>query len=399
MVERLRPQLYAYAFFDELGPLYAIYPLWMATNGLSIGQISGIYVLWAAVGMVFEVPSGALADRVDRRRLIGLAVLLRAIGIAIWFAWPTLLGFALGTALYATHTSLASGAFEALVYDELGALDAQDAYAQVMARVGQANHVGIALGTGAAAVLLALGGSMPLLGWLTVAIHLPSLGFILTLPESAPLERDHPTLGEWFATLKQGTELAIRDVPIRRFVLLGGVLEGMFILDEYTHLLASFRGASDAWVAVVVGVVWVGLIVGGEVAARRPDLPAGVLGAVLGLAAIGTASGLVTNTVVGVATIGLAYAAMNLTWVLSDARFQARIPSEVRATVTSVRAFGSLWVSMAALAGIGWMAIGNDPQPGLLIALAVLTIAGGFVARWVGPQIGASIAEESRMSA
>ncbi len=380
---RLKRLLYLFGFVDEFGPIYAIYPLWFLAQGMTTSEISILYVTWAGVGLFLEVPSGALADRIDRRRLVACAVALRAIGIAAWMLWPTTAGIFTGAILWAIHTALASGAFEALVHDELKSMSAAAHYPVVMARLGQANHLGIALGTAASTGLLALGFDMPVAAWVTVGLHLPSIVFVLALPDSRVVQREGVTVNEWWRTLRAGTSVALRNRVVARLVILGCLLEGLFILDEYVHLLAKARGASDVLVPILVGLVWLGLLLGGEVAARQPTLSGRTLGAILSLGGALCLSGLLWRSVWGVAGIGVAYATLNLAWVLSDARLQAQIPSDTRATITSVRSLFSSGTEMAALGAVGLMATGNDPAPGLILLVTVLGAAGLLVARWV----------------
>lgn len=382
-MQKLKRQLYAYAFVGEFGPFYAIYPLWFIAQGMSAAQISLLYVTWAAVGLLLEVPSGALADRVDRRRLIAFALLLRALGLALWMAWPTVLGSFAGAVLWATHTALASGAFEALVHDELEGVGSEDDYPVVMARIGQASHLGVALGTAASAGLLAGGFGMPFAAYLTLALHAPAIFLVLALPDSRGVAVESVTLRSWYRTLREGTRRARQSGEVARLVVLGSLLEGLFVLDEYVHLLGKERGASDAWIPVLVGVVWGGLLLGGEIAARRPALSSRGMGVLLTLGGVLTLGGLVSGSLWGVASIGVAYATLNLVWVLSDARLQAKIPSETRATVTSVRSLFSSGTEMAALGAVGLLAAGNDPTPGLALLVCVLAATGLLVARWV----------------
>lgn len=69
-VDQLRRRLYALAFIDEFGPSYAVFTLWFNDHDVTTSQLSIAFVLWAATAIVLEIPSGALADRVDRRRLL-----------------------------------------------------------------------------------------------------------------------------------------------------------------------------------------------------------------------------------------------------------------------------------------------------------------------------------------
>ena len=48
---------------------------------------------------------------------------MRAAGIGIWLVWPTFTGVIVGAVLWATHDALASGSWEALIHDELTAIE------------------------------------------------------------------------------------------------------------------------------------------------------------------------------------------------------------------------------------------------------------------------------------
>jgi MFS family permease len=381
-VNDLRARLYAFGFADELGPLYAITPVYFLAVGTTPSDVSILFAWWAAVALVGEVPSGAVADRVDRRGLLAVALVLRAVGIAVWLVVPTFAGLATGVALWAVHMALASGAWEAYVYDVLVADDQEAAYATVMARLGQASLAATAIGTLSGAALLGLGAPLVALGWITVALHLPAIALVLALPAAAPTEEpDESEDDGWWATLRAGVSEAVGEPSILRLVVLGAVLEGLFVLDEYAPMLSEIAGASPASTALVVFVVWLGLLAGGEVAARRPRLAPGVLGTVLAVTAGLSCVALATGSVAGVAGLAVAYGGLQLTWVLYEARFQGAIVGTARATSTSVRAFGGAVLNIGFFAFVALL--GDDPTVGVVLALGVLVLVGPLVRRWV----------------
>lgn len=418
----LKRRLYGLAFVDEFGPIYAVYTLWFNDNGITTAQLSTVFLLWALTALALEIPSGALADRVDRRRLLGAAFAIRAVAIVLWLVWPTLTGLAIGTALWALHDALASGAWEALIHDELDTIGRARWYAPVMARIGQFSHLGVAAGTLVGAGLLWLDVGLVTLGWLTVAAHVGSISLVLTLPDASRRRETRPrsaaedadeggadpttdrSIGggpvagtiladvapddsfsyrEWWATLRSGVRDARTDPVLTRLVVVGAMLEGLFIVDEYVPLLVRARGGVDAQASVVVLVVWVGLLVGGEVAARRPALSGRVLGTTLIAGVTVMTFAFVTSSVWTLMLVGIGYAALQAVWIATDARLQERTPSDTRATVTSVRGVGSATISMAAFIVIGAMADGDDPTPGQFVVLAALAIAGVLVVRWL----------------
>ena len=84
----------------DLVPIYPLYALLFADTGLSDAEISVLFALWSAVGIVAEVPSGALADRVGRRTSLVIGALVQAVGYACWVVFPGFPGFAAGFVLW-----------------------------------------------------------------------------------------------------------------------------------------------------------------------------------------------------------------------------------------------------------------------------------------------------------
>lgn len=224
MIDHLKRRLYGLSFIDEFGPLYAVYTLWFNDNGITTAQVSTLFLLWAAVSLVLEIPSGALADRVDRRHLLAVAFGLRATGITLWLIWPTLPGVIIGAVLWATHDALASGSWEALIYDELDRLKEAQRYGPVMARIGQCSNLGIAAGTIVGAGLLRVDVGLATLGWITVASHAGSILLVMTLPNlrvsatEAEAEADESQLREWWETMKAGLSEARTSPVLARLV-------------------------------------------------------------------------------------------------------------------------------------------------------------------------------------
>lgn len=406
----LRRRLLALSFVDEFGPVYAVYTLWLNDNGITTSQLSTVLLVWALVALVLEIPSGALADRVDRRRLLAVAFAIRATGIALWLVWPTVAGAVIGAMLWATHDALASGSWEAMIHDQLTAVGAAHRYGPVMARIGQASNLGLAAGTAAGAVLLRLDVGLVALGWITVAAHAGSITLVSRLPDVRWVTRTQPVddrrgagpgldiaddrtgsaIGAWWSTLRTGLATAGRAPAIGRLIVIGALLEGLFLLDEYVPLLSRARGGPDAAAPVIVLVVWVGLLLGGEVAARRPELPGRLLGPWLVVAMALTALSLIGDVVWALAFIAVGHAALEACWVTSDARLQERATGATRATVTSVRGFGSACVSMMMFALIGALSDGDDPTPGLFVLVAALAVTGLAIMRWLPPHVAAS---------
>ena len=379
----LRRRLYLLAFVDEFVPFAVLFTLWFDDNGVTVAELSVVLVMWAGATLLLEVPSGMVADRVDRRALLAGAFALRAIGVGVWILQPSLTGLLIGGGLWAVHGAAASGAWEALIHDELEAVGAQDRYGVVIARVGQFGHGGTAAAALVSTPLLGAGLDLAALGWFTVATHVVSIALVLSLPDVGWVvarARETGSVDDTAGSARTVIELLRRRavfVPVAVGIFVGGLA----ILDEYVPLLARNRGLDDPFVPLVFLSVWIGLLVGGEVAARQPaPRPIG-LAALVVVGGATALSALTTNTVWTLPLIAIAYAAIELTWVVADARMQAHVPAHVRATMTSVREFGVGAVAGMALAVTGIMSDDGDPTSGLIVVAVALIATGPLVAQ------------------
>ena len=396
-LSRLTWPVYAYAAFEEFILLYPLYALLFHDTGLSVAQISSLFVIWALSGVVVAVPAGAWADVVPRRLLLALAPLLAATGFTLWLLLPSYTAFALGFALWGVGGALSSGAFEALVHTELDRRGAADRYARVM---GTARALGVAaVGT---ATLLAVpvmaAGGYPAIGAASVAACVLCCAAALALPEhrtpvTAP-DAPRTAAARYTAVLRGGLAEAASSRRLRRAIALVVVITALWgVLDEYVPLLADEAGVPARTVPVVVLVVWGLVTLGGLLAGAADRLPPVGLAVLSALAAVAVGTGALLGSPVGWVLLGLGFGACQMLSVVADARLQARITGSARATVTSLAGLGTdvLTVSVYAFYAGVYALVGHAVAfalvavPYLLVALALVPLrtrtgtAGAFV--------------------
>ncbi|MER7994046.1 MFS transporter [Micromonospora chalcea] len=394
---RLAATLYGYAFLTDLVLLYPLYVLLFADTGLSVGQISSLFVLWAAAGIVLEVPSGVWADTVSRRLLLCLAPLLAAAGFALWVLLPSYPAFAVGFLLWGAGGALRSGALEALVFTELERLGAADRYARLIGRARTAEVLG-AVGSGVlAGPAYALGGYLAV-GAASVATCLLAAAVAARFPEHRPRssalvpggEPDGPRASAapgddepgWLDSLRLGLREVRADRRVRAAVLLVAAVTAIWGgLDEYTGLLAADTGMAEVGVPLLLLLVWAGMTVGGLLAPLGERLSHRGYAGLLVFAAGATAAGALLRHPAGFVLLAAAFAAFQLATVLADVRLQARIAGSARATVTSLAGMATDLTIVAFYAGYGLLAgaVGNPAAfavavlPYLLVALWLFT--------------------------
>jgi MFS family permease len=353
---RLTRPLYAYAALGEFVLLYPLYVLLFDETGLSVTQISSLFVIWSLSSVLVAVPAGAWADVVPRRHLLAAAPLLAACAFTLWLLWPGYWTFALGFVLWGAGGALASGAREALVYTELARRGASDRYARVMGVTRALDVAAVGAATLLAVPVMAHGGYAAV-GAASVAACVLCALAALALPEhrgasdgAAPADgaatAEGSEAGEepsgYLDALRGGLAEARSSRPVRSAIVLVVAVTGFWeVLDEYVPLLAAESGVPTAAVPVVVLVVWVFIPLGGLLAGPASRLPVRALAVLIGLAAPAVAAGALLAGPVGWVLIGVGFGICQMAGVVADARLQDRITGSSRATVTSLAGLGT----------------------------------------------------------
>lgn len=433
-----------FAATGDLVPYYALYALLFADHGFGPGQISLLLAFWSVTAFLFEVPSGAWADTVSRRGLLILNGLLMASGFVVWTVAPSFTGFALGFVLWGVASSLRSGTFEALVYDELAARAEARAYARVIGYTRSASESSAVIAI-LAATPLYLWGGYELVGWVSVgcaAVHtalaasLPAAPKSVSAAEVGELEEadaetvapavaapaaitpgprpattgpaaavDDPagsgqgTLHRYLLMLRTGVSEAVRVRLVRRGVVLGALLYGITAFDEYFGLVAGEAGAATAFVPVLVGVTVLGSLLGSLLAGRTEAVRARTLARALGAAGVlfgvgALVAGLAVRwpgavyvcTGLGFVAIAIAYGVVYNASIVAEARLQDAISGPARATVMSVSGLLEELVSLAVFGFVAlatlWLSVSVTIA---LLGIAIVALA-GLTPFWLPPR-------------
>ncbi|MDX6334652.1 MAG: hypothetical protein QOG05_1992 [Streptosporangiaceae bacterium] len=359
--KRLAVTLYAYAFLDDLVVLYPVYVLLFAHTGLSVAQISSLFIIWSVTGLVLEVPAGVCADAVSRRLMLALGPLLSAAGFALWMGIPSYGAFAAGFVLWGAEGALQSGAMEALVYEELDRSGAAGRYAKTMGRAHAAGVGAVMTATALAGPVLAVGGYVAV-GMASVLAQLACAAVALAFPEyrsrdareavaaqAQPppgAEPDPAGLG-YLQVLRSGLhEVRVDRSVLRALLLVPAVTAVWGGLEEYDPLLARSTGVAASTVPLLIFLVSAGATVGGLLAAVGQQLTERVLAGILAFGALTLAAGALSARPAGFILIAAAFCGFQLASVAADARLQARITGPSRATVTSLAGLGTELVTI-----------------------------------------------------
>jgi MFS family permease len=312
------------------GPIWAIFLL---SRGLSLTQF-GIVEAVLHVGMLIaQVPTGALADALGRRRLLVAAGFFTSVAELGYVYAPGFALICLAGGVHGVAFALRTGADEAYLFDSLAHDDAQAQFPRMLGGLWAVFQFAGAISFMAGGLIATY--SQPLAFWLTATCALIASAIATRLPDD---RRGHAAHGvrvaaRGLSALRRSPRLA--TLTLAWSVYWAAVTSWWF----YAAPLFHDRGASDALVGVVLGgalLVGAGFSwIGGRIG-ERVSLTASV-----GAASVAAAAGLVAGVVlpglaVPVLLLMLIAGAPELVYVTLSTYLQHNTRSEYRATSMSI---------------------------------------------------------------
>lgn len=119
---------YLYSFLLQLNITSAIWVLYLAFKGMSLVQIGLLESIYHITGLIFELPTGAIADVYGKKFSVILGRVISVISCVLMITSNSFTGFAFAFILSSASMNLDSGASEALIFDSLKELGEEDKY-------------------------------------------------------------------------------------------------------------------------------------------------------------------------------------------------------------------------------------------------------------------------------
>ncbi|CAA9472061.1 MAG: hypothetical protein AVDCRST_MAG02-3806 [uncultured Rubrobacteraceae bacterium] len=317
--------------------------------------------------LVFEVPTGVLADTYGRRRSVITGFLLMGCGFALEGAIPTFAAVLVAQAVWGVGYTFISGALEAWIADEAPERN----LGRVYLRGEQADYAGSLLGVFGSVLLATYALNVPLLigGFLAVGLGV-ALFFVMPERNFRPSPREgRSSLQQVGATARGGVRL-VRGRPVLLILLLVAVFTGMSE-EGFDRLYAKhfLDGLGLPSLGALDPVVWFGIINAGALILGY--LAAEVVGRGLnvGDAAVAARLLLVLNACTIIGTLSFALAG---SFALALAAFW----------------FASLTRTLAEPLYLTWLNEGLEPGVRATV-ISMGSQAGAFGEASAGPVVGA----------
>ncbi len=126
---------YMFRFVSTFKLTGAIWVLYLGYKGMSLGQIGLLEGIFHIASFLFEVPTGAMADLIGRKRTLLLGRISAIISGFVMITSNNFAGYAIGFIFSAASYNLSSGSEEALVYDSLKSLGREKEFLKINSRL------------------------------------------------------------------------------------------------------------------------------------------------------------------------------------------------------------------------------------------------------------------------
>jgi len=367
---------------DMSSYIWVLYLTYKGMSLLEIGLLEGIYHV---TSMIFEIPSGAIADLLGRKKTIVAGQLCMSLACICMLFANGFWGFALSFFLQAFSANLNSGSEEALLYDSMKLCGMEDRFLKVRGRVNMLVEIAQAIAVVAGGILAEYSyewcygacAAIALLGFVT------ALFFTETPMEDGNVQRQEKmSMGR---RLKEHFRVSIGilrdDKRIRNIVLYYAAIFTSYTMlffysQQYFYDMGLNKIQISFIMAVIGGVSCLGALCSEKLYER---LGKGVVTICAVVITVGIATYSLDSLPVAVLALILASFCNALLYPIQSVSLNQLIPSEQRATLISVDSM-AFSVGMALLfPAVGALADGYGLAMvfgglGLLLLVGVLTL-------------------------
>ncbi len=387
--------------------IWGVNTLFLLDAGLDLFQVMVVNGAYSIGQMIFEVPTGVVADTIGRRASYAFGIFTLFVSTSLYvasarFGWG-MGGFLAASALLGLGYTFQTGAVDAWLVDALDHLHHAQPRSQVFARGGMVNGVTMLVGTLAGGFLGQADLMLPyvvravilILALIVVLVLMRDIGF-----EPRPLKISR--FGdETRLILSAGIDYGWRS-PVVRPLMLVSAAQGTFMMfffySSQPYALELLGRADLVWVAGaltamfgltgVIGNLCVGPVTRtnwGHSATRvltAGALLLAALVAILGVVGVLTPSGgSIASFVVLVVVFALFGVVFGIIGPVRQAFINEHIPSAQRATVLSLDSFFGDAGAAIGQPGFGWFSRTITIPASYLFGAAMLSLAVPFYRR------------------
>lgn len=352
--------------------------LFFMDNGLTVGQVMQVQAAYSLAVALFEIPSGYFSDRLGRRLTLTIGMSISALGIGLMCMAYGFWGFIFAEIMMGLGGSFISGTDSALLYDSLLQINRKNDYLKLEGRMYSVATFSEAIAAIFGGLIAAQFGMRATLYAFFICL-LPGILLSWSLVEPKVLEVQERAGWNNIKRILQYTFFDNKN--LRWYVLLSASMGAATLtMAWFAQPYFNSIGLSTA----VIGILWSALNLTVAVFSfsvhymERFISKYGmailiVVGISLGYLALGFSYG-----AAGVAFIFLIYIMRGIAVPVLKDFINIETPSDMRATVLSIRGF-FIRIIFAVLAPfLGWISDVYTLQQAFLVAAVTFGVLGGI---------------------
>jgi MFS family permease len=323
---------YVQRFFFDFVFIYAVEKLFFVSKGLDLAEISILLFLWSVMSALLEVPSGAIADRWSRRKMLIVSGFSFVLCYVIWIGSSSFIGLLVGFFFRTIGGTFASGTLQAYVYDYLHRHGKEAEFERIWGRGNSLRIIGIGVAIAAGGFLSTISYEVTLI---LSAVSVSLISLIAFIWPEVPIAKSTEETQYWQFIRQASWYVFTHPLIMQAVLYLFFVPTILGELEEYNDIFLNFNGFSNAMIGLVIASVSIFQAFGSSVAFRFKDSPWVMMnGCVVVVAACLLIMGLFQHMMVALVLpiLGLVY---GFTDILIEGVIQQNTESEQRATVSS----------------------------------------------------------------
>jgi len=257
-----------YILYKLLTNLWFVGAVWLYFYRIFITdqQVGILDGMAFAIGLIAEVPSGALADKFGRDRMVRIGQILAGSGLLIQAVGSSFMPFFVGQSVMMIGVSFVSGADEALFFDRLKFDRASSSWRRLLTRGSQVALIGTLAATIAGGWLHTINPRIP---WILTGLSLVASAFLIWSVKDDRQKESRkgfvPELRGYLHDIKTGfTEFRLPKLWIYVPIII--TVQGLFYTTGYGLLRMVLLGRfnfSPFWGSVAIassGLITIGLL-------------------------------------------------------------------------------------------------------------------------------------------
>ena len=245
---------YIFQFFFDFILIYAVEKLFMIDRGLDLSQIGILLFLWSVMTLLLEIPSGALADRWSRRKMLILSGLSFSVCYLIWLFSHSFSLFLLGFFFRTIGGTFASGTLQAFVYDYLKSVKKEFKFEKIWGKGNALRVLGIGVAVGIGGILSDISYNLPVILSAFSVLIVALVAYLW--PEVQPSISTEET--KYWQFIKEASKTVLHNQVIFKLTLYTAItLTLLASLEEFNDIYLNFLGFSRSHIGLIFALAGV----------------------------------------------------------------------------------------------------------------------------------------------